>query len=177
MTDYQTIAKSKALYLDACVLPKIDIETGGEVARILTYASRIPIFTSFVGFGEFFKVAGWRSTQKQIGADGYLYSCRKLMMDQQIGKIRRAEPIEDRFAFIRLAHRLRKSWKLGGGDVWHLMSAIELQSQHSPLTFFSFEKKLVAAAKSEGIEAVYGIGLEPDRVREELKKKGKLIGN
>jgi hypothetical protein len=169
------------LYLDACVLPKIDIEMAGEEARltrILIYGSRIPVYCSFVGFGEFFKVAGKKLTQKRIGIAGYLFSCRALMNDQAMGKLRRIEPVEDRVLFIQLARRLEAKFShLGGGDVWHLMSAIQLQSHHHRITLFSFDTDLVSAAQAEGIQAVCGSGLDPDLVAEELKKNGKLLEN
>jgi hypothetical protein len=181
MSDYQTLCNCEALYIDACVLPKIDIEPTGEdarLARILIYLGTIPVYTSFVGFGEFFYVAGKKETQKKIGIAGYLFSCRALMLDEEMGKLRRAEPIEDRIEFLQLAHRLEAKFsKLGGGDIWHLMAAIQLQSRHRSTTLFSFDAGLVKAAKSEGIQAVCGNGLDPDLMAEELKKGGKAVGN
>jgi len=62
------------------------------------------------------------------------------MIDQKMGKFLRAEPVEDRVEFFQLAQRLETKYsQLGGGDIWHLMSAIELQSQHCPATLFSFD--------------------------------------
>jgi len=181
MSDYEIISKSEALYLDACVLPKIDIETGGEearLARILIYMSCIPVYCSFVGFGEFFHVAGKKLSQKNIGIAGYLFSCRSLMMDQDIGRLRRVEPGEDKTKFFQLAQRLEAKYSLlGGGDIWHLMAAIELQSGNQQITLFSFDRKLVSAAKAEGIQAVCGNGLDPDLVVEELQRNGKFLGN
>jgi len=61
MSDYETIGESEALYLDACVLPKIDIEAAGEDARltrILVYSSTIPVYSSFVAFRRIFQ-RGW----------------------------------------------------------------------------------------------------------------------
>lgn len=100
------------------------------------------------------------------------------MNDQAMGKLRRVEPFEDKVQFIQLAQRLEgKFAKLGGGDVWHLMSAIQLQSQHQRTTLFSFDADLISAARSEGIQAVCGNDLRPDLVIEELKKTGKLLAN
>ena len=179
MNDYQIISKSDALYLDACDLPKIDIEIAGEEARlasILIYLSHIPVYCSFVGFGEFFNVAGKKLTQKRIGIAGYLFSCRALMNDQAMGQLRRVEPVDDKVKFIRLAQRLEAKFaQLGGGDVWHLMCAIQLQSLHQRITLFSFDADLVAAAKAENIQAVCGNGLNPDLLAEELKSHGKLL--
>jgi hypothetical protein len=180
MRDYQVISESEALYLDACVLPKIDIEEiaskQARLTRILIYLSSIPVYCSFVSFGEFFNIAGKKRTQKRIGIAGYLFSCRALMIDQAMGKLLRAEPIEDKVQFLQLAQRLgAKFSQLGGGDVWHLMSAIQLQSRHRLTTLFSFDRNLVSAAKCEGIRAVYGSGLEPNLVVEELRKNGKLL--
>jgi hypothetical protein len=97
------------------------------------------------------------------------------MIDETMGTLRRAEPVENKVEFIRLAQRLEAKYAhLGGGDIWHLMTAIELQTQHSPTTLFSFDAKLISAARSEGLHAVCGTGLDPDRVAEELRTSGKL---
>lgn len=63
------LAEADAIYLDACVLAKKDIEPGKEsrLTFVLVYLSTIRIFVSHVGFGEFFKVAGQKQTQKRIG--------------------------------------------------------------------------------------------------------------
>jgi hypothetical protein len=55
MTPYELIANSDAIYLDTCVLVKIDAkeEPGSPFTRVLIYASKIPVSSSFVGFGEF----------------------------------------------------------------------------------------------------------------------------
>jgi len=181
MSDYQTICESEAIYLDACVLPKIDLEPTGEdaqLARILIYLSTIPVYTSFVGFGEFFNVAGKKLTQTRIGVAGYLFSCRALMIDEAMGKLRRVEPIEDKAKFFQLAQHLETKFsKLGGGDIWHLMAAMQLQSKYQSATLFSFDAALIRAAKSEGIQAVCGHGLNPDLVAAELMKSGKAAGN
>ena len=180
MTDYQIIVQSNALYIDACALPKIDIETTGheaQLTRLLVYLSQIPVFCSFVGFGEFFHVAGKKATQRHIGISGYLFSCRALMIDVAQGKLHRAEPVEDKLRFFQLAQRLEKKFSsLGGGDIWHLMSALELQRQYDDLAVFSFDNGLVKAAKSEGLDAVNGVTLDPDQLAEELKRNGKLLG-
>ena len=56
------------------------------------------------------------------------------------------------------------------------MSALELQRQYDDLAVFSFDNGLVKAAKSEGLDAVNGVTLDPDQLAEELKRNGKLLG-
>src|SRR5262245_59631508 len=166
MTDYDVIAQADAVYLDTCILPKIDIEGAddeGRLAVILIYLSRIPIFCSFVGFGEFFNVASRKQTQGRIGFPAYLFSCRNLMMEAALGKFQRAEPPEDRAHFIRLAEKLQQRFsKLGGGDIWHIMCAIELKARYENSVLFSFDYGLVRAARSEQMNAVCGKGMNPD---------------
>ena len=95
-----------------------------------------------------------------------------------MNKLHRVEPVEDKVQFIQLAQRLEVKYsQLGGGDIWHLMSAIQLQSDCPRIALFSFDADLVSAAKAEGIQAVCGKGLDPDRVVAVLKASGKFLGN
>jgi hypothetical protein len=162
MDDYELTAGARALYLDACTLAKIDVEedVDSNLIRFLVYQPRIPVFSSFVGFGEFFNVVGKKETQRKIGVDGYLFSCRKLMIDFDQRTIKRAEPVGDRFKFLQLAQvLLPRHGHLGGGDVWHLMAALELKRDYPSVVLLSFEADLVKAARSEGIGAVDCKGL------------------
>lgn len=180
MTDYEIIGQSNALYLDACVLAKIDLEPADEDARftrILVHLSRIPVFYSFVGIGEVFRVAGKKKQQGHIGIPAYLFSCRALMNDAAQRKWQRVEPVDDKRRFIQLAERrVEKYSSLGGGDIWHLMAALNLQRKHDALVVFSFDKKLVKAVQSEKLRAVCGVKLDPDKLADELKRNGKLVG-
>ena len=95
MNPYEVIANSDAVYLDTCALVKIDAkeEPGSHLTRVLIYSSKVPVFSSFVGFGEFFSVVGKKTFQKVVGAEGFLFCCRKLMIDFDIKRIQRAEPV------------------------------------------------------------------------------------
>jgi hypothetical protein len=144
--------------------------------RILIYMSRIPTYCSLLGFGEFISVAGKKRTQARIGVAGYLFSCRALLVDLGIGKLRQVEPVADRFQFIRLAEDLlARHSGLGGGDVWHIMAALELSKNHAPIGFLSFDKGLVKAALAEGLPAVYGSDVDADSLIRELTSRGKWI--
>jgi hypothetical protein len=179
MTPYEQLTNSDAVYLDTCALVKIDAkeEIGSGFTRVLIYFSRIPVYSSFVGFGEFFSVVGKKKFQAAAGAEGFLFACRHLMIDFDMKKIKRVEPIEDRFKFIQLAQvLLPKHGRLGGGDVWHLMAALHLKSRVPKTVFVSFEPALISAAQSEGLNAVDGNGLDPNRLSEQLKNAGKFVG-
>ena len=179
MDDYDILANSDAIYLDACALVKIDVEEdpGSRISRILTYLSTIPVYTSFVGFGEFFNVVGKKETQKRIGVEGYLYSCRQLMIDFDMNKIQRVEPVDEKFEFIQLSKRLLAKYRnLGGGDVWHLMSVLELKRNISSTTFVSFEPKLLKAVLSEKINAVHGNKIDSELLARKLQSVNKMVG-
>ena len=83
MTPYEELTNSDAVYLDTCALVKIDAkeEVGSGFTRVLTYFSRIPVYSSFVGFGEFIGVVGKNKFQADVGAEGFLFVCRQLMID------------------------------------------------------------------------------------------------
>jgi hypothetical protein len=178
MTAIETLASASAVYLDASALPKIDIEEdpSSRLVRCLIYMSRVSACCSLLGFGEFVTVAGKKLTQSRIGAEGYLYSCRALLVDLGRGKLRQVEPVDDRFQFIQLAQQLfSRHSGLGGGDLWHIMAALELRKTVSPVAFLSFDKGLVKAALAEGLMAVYGHDVDTDALIQELTKEGKWI--
>ena len=170
------MTRSDALYLDTSALVKIDVKEEAEsgFVRLLIYGSRIPVYCSTVGFGELVGVLGQKRFQRSIGPDGFLLRCREFMMEIDIGKIGRVEPPEDRGKFIILANRLlAKFGTLGGGDVWHLMSALNLNERVPGTTFVSFESRLVQAALSENLSAVNPSGLDAGVLVSELKKIGR----
>ena len=135
---YESIVKSEAIYLDTNALMKIDHNEGNSsnLTRLF-YQSRIKFFLSWIAFGEFIKVLGTREKQSEIGLMNYLYCCRSLMKDFDIGKIKRAEPAEDRFQFFKISvELLSRHSKLGGGDIWHLMAVNELKNHSPQLCYF-----------------------------------------
>jgi hypothetical protein len=75
MDDHAILANSEAVYLDACTLVKIEKaeEDRSCLVRLLVYGSSIPMFSSFIGFGEFLSVLG-REERNMAGVDNYLYS-------------------------------------------------------------------------------------------------------
>src|SRR5713101_1882269 len=177
-TESEILAESDAIYLDTNVLPKVDIEEDGasNLARILIYMTGIPVYCSLVGLGEFFHVAGKKVTQARIGPSGYLYGCRALLKDIEIGQIRLVEPVADRFEFIKLANALSaRHISLGGGDIWHIMAALQLQSDHERSALFSFDDGLVDAARAEGVNSVNGNNVASDALIRELSSRGKWI--
>jgi hypothetical protein len=46
---------------------------------------------------------------------------------------------------------LATKWPLRGADLWHLAAAKSLQTELPELAFLSFDLKLAAAAKGEGL--------------------------
>lgn len=178
MTAIEALASASAVYLDASALPKIDIEEdpSSRLVRCLIYMSRVPAYCSLLGFGEFVTVAGKKVTQSRIGVEGYLYSCRALLVDLGVGKLRQIEPVADRFQFIQLSQALlSRNSGLGGGDLWHIMAALELRKTFSPVAFLSFDKGLVKAAVAEGLVAVYGHDIDTDSLIQELTSQDKWI--
>jgi hypothetical protein len=174
------LAEADPIYLDTSVLPKIDMEGGNapesRFVRLLIYGSRVPIFCSLVSLGEFFKVAGSKLKQAQTGSAGYLYSCRALLMDLEIGKIKRVEPPADRFTFLQLADQIvARHGALGGGDIWHLMAARELKSEYQAVALLSFDTELVESAVGEGLSGVYGNQVDPEKLVIELTSRGRWV--
>lgn len=179
MNKYKKIVNADAIYLDTCVFVKIDAkeEMGSNFSRALVYFSEIPIYSSFVAFGEFISVVVKKDFQKSAGTDGFLFVVRQLMMDFDKNKIKRIEPIEDKFKFVQLSQKLlEKHSRLGGGDVWHIMAALNLKNQIPNMAFVSFDAKLVKAANTQGLTAIDGNGLDPNHLSEELQNAGKFIG-
>jgi len=179
MTEAQTLADACAIYLDTSVLPKIDMEGGNSpqsrLVRLLIYGSRVPVFCSLVSLGEFFKVAGSRRKQAEIGSMGYLHSCRALLTDFE-RKIQRVEPPAERWEFLKLADEVvARRGVLGGGDVWHLMAALQLKASHDPAVLFTFDPKLARAAEAEGIGGVYGNRVDPEVLIAELTARSRWI--
>jgi hypothetical protein len=178
VSECETLAESGAIYVDACALVKIDLEEDSQssLVRCLIYMSRIPVYCSLIGLGEFVGVAGKRTTHARIGSAGYLYKCRQLMMDLEVGKLRRVEPADDRFAFIQEAEDLlSRHASLGGGDLWHMMATRQLAKEHSPTTLFSFDADLVKVANREGLRAVYGGRVNREAMIRELTARGKWV--
>jgi hypothetical protein len=179
MTPYERLSSCDAVYLDTCALVKIDAkdEAGSAFTRALIYLSTVPVYSSFVGFGEFFCVVGKPQFQDTAWAEGFLFVCRQLMIDFDMGRIKRTEPVEDKFRFMQLAKvLLPKHGHLGGGDVGHLMAALQLKSQVSKTIFVSFDHRLIAAAEAEGLEAVDGNGLDSNQLSAQLKASKKALG-
>jgi hypothetical protein len=180
MNCYEDIAKSDAIYLDTSALIKINKEErdSSNFMRVLIYGSTIKFFASWIAFGEFIKVFGTKEEQSKIGPRNYLYYCRSLMKDFDIGKINRAEPSEDRFIFIKLSEQiLSRHAKLGGGDIWHLMAVAELNKLFPSVLLLSYDKKLLKAANMEKITAINGENLVPEMLIEQLQYNNKWIGN
>jgi hypothetical protein len=179
MDKYKKIVNADAIYLDTCVFVKIDAkeEMGSNFSRALIYFSKIPIYSSFVSFGEFISVVTKKAFQKTAGTDGFLFVVRQLMIDFDMNKIKRIEPIEDKFDFIQLSQTLSEKYSsLGGGDLWHIMAALNLKNQIPNMVFVSFDTKLVKAANTQGLSAIDGNGLDPNQFSEELQNADKFIG-
>ncbi len=51
----------------------------------------------------------------------------------------------------KVVRDLSSRWPLRGADLWHLAVAKSLQSELPELTFLSFDARLAAAAKGEGL--------------------------
>ncbi len=131
---YESIVKSDAIYLDTSALIKINKDEGdsSNLMKLLIYCSTINFYASWIAVGEFISCFGKRKLQDEIGPNNYLYCCRSLMNDFDIGKISRTEPTKDSFQFFKLStYILSRHAKLGGGDIWHIMTVIELKKKIS----------------------------------------------
>lgn len=180
MNNYEMLTQSAALYLDTSVLVKIDAKEEAEsrFVRLLVYCSGLPVYCSAIGFGELVGVLGQKRFQRNIGPDGFLFRCREFMKETETGKIRRVEPPEDRGKFVVLANRLLPKYgHLGGGDVWHLMSALSLNEKAPGTAFLSFESRLVQAALTENLSAVNPSGMDADTLVCELKRIGRWMAD
>jgi hypothetical protein len=144
----ERIATAEAVYLDASALVKLVlVEPPGDRAMRIIYMSGVPLYTSMVGFGEVVSCFGQKKKQASIGGPwGYLHGVRMLMKDFEIGRIQPVEPPDERGKFLVAAHELiQKVAYLGGGDLWHVMAALELQREHGETVFLSFDRKLIKA--------------------------------
>jgi predicted nucleic acid-binding protein len=153
----EIVAKAEAVYLDASALVKsVIVEPPGDHAMRIIYMSGVPLFTSMVGFGEVVSCFGRKDKQLSIGGSwGYLHGVRMLMKDFDIGRIQPVEPPDERRKFLTVAHKLvEKATHLGGGDLWHVMAALELQGEHRETVFLTFDRELLKAAPALGILSV-----------------------
>jgi hypothetical protein len=170
-----TLATAEAIYLDACALVKIEKHDEGvstNVMNVVVYWSTIPVFVSWVAFGEFVSVLG-RITKSNV--EGYLSHCRNLMFDiDHLRNIHRAEPTENPVEFRYLAGQLTGKYaKLGGGDLWHLLTVYELQKTHPGVGFLTYDGCLVKAARAEGLNVIDGKALVLDNLGKELQARHK----
>jgi hypothetical protein len=178
MNPYETIVKSDAIYLDTSALIKINKEEGNSsnFMRVLIYGSTINFYASWIAVGEFIGIFGKRALQRKIGQGNYLYYCRSLMKDFDIGKIHRTEPPDDSFQFFTISiDMLSRHAKLGGGDIWHLMTVVELKKSFPSAMLLSYDDKLVNVAEMENIMAVNGKNLVPEMLIDQLKYNNKWI--
>jgi len=177
MDAYTNIINADAIYFDTSALAKIEFEENkSNLTRILAFMTRIPAFSSLVAFGEFVNVAARKeSKEKVVTGLNYLTVCRRLMNEFDLGTLKRAEPIENRFKFEQLAGKLCKAYsKLGGGDIWHLMAALELNSRFPSSVFFSYDFALIGVARKEKLLAINGEDLEAKMLENELIRAGKM---
>jgi hypothetical protein len=175
---YEVIAQSERLYLDSSVLVKLSLgEEETPFVNILYLGSLIPIYASFVAFGEYIACLGKKRVQGKIGSQGFLSGARQLRYEFE-NKLRRAEPPDNKAIFTRRSNALLSKYSnIGGGDLWHLLAVTELSTSKGPVTFVSFDRNLAKAATMEGITAVYAKSLKPEPLIAELKKNGKWIGS
>ena len=178
MDDYDRIVNSEAIYLDASCLVKIAKEEGdsSRTMRSLLYSGTIPAYTSLVGLGEFIGAMGRRNVQAEMGIGRYLFHCRGLLGDLEMGKIQRAEPPEDRLIFFTDAERIySKNPKMGGGDLWHLLSVVELKRRGVKVCLVTYDQGMEKVANSEHVHTVYGKRLDPGELVDRLRSAGKYV--
>ena len=168
------------MYLDTCVFVKVEFEEGlsSNVARVLSFMTKNKVFSSSVAFGEFIGVLGRKeSKEKEINTIGYLVTCRRLMVDFDMKQINQVEPVADRFNFLTLAQTLSTRYPhLGGGDLWQLMAALNLRGPFPAAILISFDRKLIEAARQEGISSVDANALDIHELERRLRAATKLIG-
>ncbi len=178
MEQYEIICQSDSVYLDTSALVKIVKQEGdsSRFVRLLLHGSDLNFFSSWVAFGEFIAIINKKKLQQTTGLNNYLYNCRSIMKDFDYNKICIIEPPDDSYQFFKLADDfLRHHAKLGGADIWHLIAAIELKKSSPSTLLFSYDKKLVNAALSENITAIYGKNLIPEVLVECLKASNRWI--
>lgn len=177
ISKYEMIARSERLYLDTSVLVKLSLdEKETPFVNVLYLGCLIPIYISFVAFGEYIGCLGKKRIQSKIKSEGFLSDARQLRYEFE-NKLRRIEPPDNKAIFSRRSNALLlKHSSIGGGDLWHLLSLMELSTREGPVTFISFDKKLARIATAEGINAIYAKDMEPEPLIKELKKYCKWIG-
>jgi predicted nucleic acid-binding protein len=110
MDDYAAIIGASEIYVDTCVLLKLDFDEGpsSNVARmIFSLTTNKNVFTSKVASGEFIGALGRKeSKEKKIDTVDYLLTYRRLMVDLEMKRVNEVEPIADRFKFQKLAETL-----------------------------------------------------------------------
>lgn len=178
--DYKVLTNADAIYLDTSALLKIDKEEGdsSRLVRLLVYGSTIPVYSSSVGLSELIGKMGQKKTQASIGgAIGFLFHCRELLLEFELDKIHKVEPPRERQYFIQIAEKLcTKFSALGGADIWHLLSVVELRRKVPTAILLSYDKDMVKAAKQEAIQTLDGNDLNPDVIVKELIAVHKWIG-
>lgn len=94
MSVEKILAEAEAVYLDSSALVKSVItEAPGDDTMRIVYMSRVPLFTSIVGFGEVISCFGRKNKQLSIGGPlGFLQAIRMLLKDFEIGRIQSIEP-------------------------------------------------------------------------------------
>lgn len=173
-TIYREVLAATAIYLDANALVQADLE-GSATVPLLQALSGIPLFSSMLGFAEFVKVLG-RKTTKQEAAE-YMYLCRRVMVQFDQGLIRRVEPVTEQPHFFLEAKRLiGKYGNHGGPDVWHIMAALELARQFPGTIFLTYDAGLARAVKEDGLTTVDGNGMKPEELLVVLKATGRFPG-
>lgn len=177
MNDYKVITESDAIYIDTSVISKIDFEEKGSgLSYILVYYCVIRKYFSLVGFGEWLGVMERKIKETGAKSPIYMYFTRQLMKELEMNQFSLAEPVDDQDRFIKQVNKLWPKYsRLGGRDLWDLMSALELQKSHPKCVFLSFDKDLVQAAKSEGLRAVDCNKLNSEILESQLRSSKKLI--
>lgn len=180
MKSNQLISTVESIYLDTSVLMKIikEEEKSNFIRALIYGSSGIKFYSSFVAFGELVSKLGRREIQDKIGARGFIFYCRLLMKDIDYEKIIRIEITNDSFTFLEITEKLLSRYdKIGGADIWHILSVLELIRFSKSVCFISFDKELVKIAKLENINAIDGSKINPDLVYKELKFQNKWIAD
>lgn len=180
---HSIVAAADAIYLDACALVKLAKMEGDEtndesrtMSLLLISGEVSPLYTSRVGLGETLGRWGEGDVQREMGLGLYLFVVRTLFLGEKRGKLKLVEPSEDRLTFLKDADRLGRNYgNLGGADLWHLMSAIELNRSAKEICFLSYDRKLVSAAEEEGMTAIDGKTLQPEPLMEAMQAAAKFV--
>ena len=62
---------------------------------------------------------------------------------------------------------------IGGGDLWHVLSAVDLRRRGADVSLLAYDDGLLKAAGAENITVVDGRRLKPERLLSALQKVGK----